>query len=125
MRYQATLEAAPGAVERVAHVAGWAAALPGVVHHEVEPQPDGAIDLILHVATPRQVRLRLALRALADGYAFSLIEGDVAEVRGSLTASDTQVCLDVDLRFTVTVPGALLRELQQCVLPRWQRSIAD
>jgi hypothetical protein len=64
----------------------------------------------------RPIRVRLALDRRQDGLAWRLIEGDVTALEGSIVVSGTGITWEHDLVLPVTLPGALVADLE--ALPR-------
>lgn len=78
---------------------------------------------------PLPVTLRLELTPVEEGVQLRLIEGDLTDLSGTVEISKyrrgCRVRATIDLTFPVSVPGTLLRQLDQAVFPRWGQALAD
>jgi hypothetical protein len=95
----------------------------GLLDHRVEPRPDGTADVVLRLRAPRTLDLRLEVTRLPEGLHYALVEGDPTNAEGRLVVTSTgtgcRVVWTHELAFPVAVPGLLVRELDDEVLPRW------
>lgn len=109
-------------------VAAWTARLPGAATAEVAPAP-GGVELTLRLRALRELRLRLLVTREPDGLRYQLVEGDVDELEGTVriepTADGCALVWDQTVRSPVAVPGALARELEAEVMPRWIAALLD
>lgn len=91
---------------------------------EVRPAPGG---WWLAFPGPIPLSIRVQLTGEEDGVQVQLVEGDLAGVSGRLRlepdGDGTIADVELDLTFPGSVPGTLLRELDQRVFPRWFRSL--
>ena len=93
---------------------------------ELTPTSDGCM---VRFERPVPVSLRVEVRATDSGIALRLVEGDLTELRGTIDVVEDEagcrVSATIDLGFRVGVPGTLLRELDQRVLPAWLQAVAQ
>ena len=93
---------------------------------QIAPAPGGCT---LGFDGPVPVRIRIEVDPTEDGARLRLVEGDLADLTGEISVTATEsgcrVRVTLDLAFGVSVPGTLLRQLDQRLLPAWSQALAD
>ncbi len=118
-------------------VEGWARWVPGLARvvrgetvYEGGSERPVRVEVEGTLRTPRDLRVRVAVDLQADGLMLTLVEGDVSALTGELTvrpdadlATGCVVGWSIRVAIPFPLPGALERELEREVLPRWVAAI--
>jgi hypothetical protein len=110
------LVAVVSALHAVEHWPQW---VPGLLEHGLPKA--GEVRCTLQGPVP--LRLHLEIITLDAGVAFSLVEGDLTDLQGTVTVSEqdgeVEVVWAVVLGAPTVVPAPLWREFEEQTLPRW------
>ena len=82
-----------------------------------------AMHVTLCLRAPRTLTFRVEVVRSEEGIDIALVEGDLAELRGSLVVRDGCMHWDVVLHAPVVLPGPLYQELRREILPRWAAAL--
>ena len=79
----------------------------------------------LRLNRPAPLEVRVWLQPIEKGVIIERVEGALTHLYARVVAVNKQLRVDVDIGFPVSVPGPLLRSLEQVIVPSWTRAVAE
>jgi len=122
--HSAAVSSSDTSVVDVLHAAEeWSTWAPAIATVEVNGQE---VQLLTH--GPRPLSLTLNLTRRSDGIAVLLVEGDASALECDVSVVETdggcEVLTVLRVEFPTTVPGSLVTELRDELVPRWIAALA-